>query len=913
MIIWWGPDLIFFYNDAYAPTLGIKRPWAAGKPGRQVWSEIWPTIGPMLEGVLRTGEPTWSNDQLLFLERSGYLEETYHTYSYSPIEDDTGAVMGVFTAVTETTERVLAERRTGVARDLAAALVDARSTEEVCARAARVLATDPADVPVALLYGLDTATQRATLLNAVGLVGGGPLSPWTVALHGAARATDPWSLAHIAQAGQEALIEKIAWKGVRLEVEPGLIPHDALALPLIEPGQTTPTAVLVAGVSPRRRLDVEYRAFFSVLASHLATSLSAAHAYEAERERAEALAEIDRAKTTFFSNVSHEFRTPLTLMLGPLEDMLAHRDAFPAPEREDLELMHRNSMRLLKLVNTLLDFARIEAGRVQASYAPTDLALLTAELASSFRSLIEKAGMALIVDCPPLDAELSAPIYVVHEMWEKIVLNLLSNAFKFTLAGSITVTLRAAEQGRAVELVVRDTGIGVPAAELPRLFERFHRVEGAQARTHEGSGIGLALVQELVHLHGGTIRAESEAGVGATFVVRLPTGAAHLPADRIQALSNLASTALGAAPYVDEAERWLPVDSRDDLMNLPDVRDQDTTILSLSGVSAPAAPRAGATGQRLARIVLADDNADLREYLARLLRERYEVEAVANGAQALAAIRRAAPDLILSDVMMPELDGFGLLRELRADSQTMNLPVILLSARAGEEAIVEGLDAGADDYLVKPFSARELLSRVAARLEIARTRDEAAQRMHEALMALLNMAAALVTTTQDAPDTDAPDAPDARQVECEQLEYARTTSATAVRRVLALVQRVFGGQYTAATLADLTMDTLGPLGVVGLAPEVEARWWTRLGQQPVTSYLPSSLLERLVAEEVIELDLTDQPPVIGQDYFGLRRTLIVGQPLPDRQLCIIGIEVRDRLSSSASSCCVSARRRVCVS
>ncbi|HET9110421.1 MAG TPA: ATP-binding protein, partial [Ktedonobacterales bacterium] len=897
MIVWWGPDLIFFYNDAYAPTLGIKRPWAAGKPGHEVWSEIWPTIGPMLERVLRTGEPTWSNDEQLLLERSGYVEETYHTYSYSPIEDETGAVVGVFTAVTETTDRVLAERRTGAARDLATALVDSRSTEDVCARAAQVLATDPADVPIALLYGLDMSTRRATLLSSIGVAGGGPLSPETVELDvaagasGAAQSGGLWSLAHVARTGQETLIENISWQGATLEVEPGLMPHDALALPLIEAGQSTPTAILVAGVSPLRALDIEYRAFYTVLANHLATALSAAHAYEAERKRAEALAEIDRAKTTFFSNVSHEFRTPLTLMLGPLEDMLARRATLPAVERGELELMHRNSMRLLKLVNTLLDFARIEAGRVQASYAPTDLPRLTAELASSFRSLVEKAGMDLIVDCPPLDAVLAAPVYVDREMWEKIVLNLLSNAFKFTFAGSITVALREAEQGRAVELVVRDTGVGIPATELPRLFERFHRVEGAQSRTHEGSGIGLALVQELAHLHGGTIRAESEEGVGTTFFVRMPTGMAHLPADRVQASVALASTALGAATYVDEAERWLPMDPNgESFASLPDVRDQDAALLSLADASASGAHGVGAHGQRLARIVLADDNADLRDYLTRLLRESYEVEAVANGAQALAAIRREAPDLAISDVMMPELDGFGLLRELRADPQTMNLPVILLSARAGEEATVEGLEAGADDYLVKPFSARELLSRVAARLEISRMRDEAGQRMHETLMALLSMAEALVTTSQE----DALDL-DAWQGELAASEWrAAAPSAGAVRRVLALVQRVLGGRYTAATLADIETDTLTPLGVVGVPPEMEERWWLGLGRQPVSSFLPSAYLERLMAEDVIEQDLSAQPPVRGQDYFNLGRTLIVGQPLPDRQLCIIGIEVLDR-------------------
>jgi signal transduction histidine kinase len=273
-----------------------------------------------------------------------------------------------------------------------------------------------------------------------------------------------------------------------------------------------------------------------------------------------------------------------------------------------------------------------------------------------------------------------------------------------------------------VELVVRDTGVGISAAELPRLFERFHRVEGTRARTHEGSGIGLALVQELVQLHGGSIRVESAEQVGTRVAVELPTGASHLPAERVQARPTLVSTALGAAPYIREAERWLP----DDAAGSAGIGEEVPPEPVLAG--AVVGPAAQPDEGRRARIVLADDNADMRDYLRRLLSERYRVEAVANGAQALAAIRRDQPDLVLADVMMPEMDGFGLLSALRADPLTASLPVILLSARAGEEATIEGLEASADDYLVKPFSAREVLSRVAARLEAAPVRREALQR-----------------------------------------------------------------------------------------------------------------------------------------------------------------------------------------
>jgi signal transduction histidine kinase len=432
-------------------------------------------------------------------------------------------------------------------------------------------------------------------------------------------------------------------------------------------------------------------------AGHIGTAISNARALQEERKRAEALAEIDRAKTAFFSNVSHEFRTPLTLMLGPLEETLA--DTSLSSEVHDrLDVAHRNSVRLLKLVNTLLDFSRIESDRVEAVYERIDLPELTSDLASMFRSAIEKAGVKLIVDAPSLDAD----VYVDREMWEKIVFNLLSNAFKFTFEGEITVALR--KSGENLELEVTDTGTGIPSNELPHLFERFHRVKGARGRSYEGSGIGLALVQELVKLHGGSIRVKSKVDQGSTFTVSIPTGSAHLPADRLGV--ERTSTNAWRDAYVGELLKWLP--------------DESEVTFAMTET---------AFDQPRARILLADDNADMREYLRRQLATKYDVEAVADGETAFEATRREKFDLVLSDVMMPKLDGFGLLKSLRADEKTRTIPVILLSARAGEESRVEGMGAGADDYLIKPFSARELMARVEAHLNLQRMRRESEEAM----------------------------------------------------------------------------------------------------------------------------------------------------------------------------------------
>jgi signal transduction histidine kinase len=399
------------------------------------------------------------------------------------------------------------------------------------------------------------------------------------------------------------------------------------------------------------------------------------------------LAELDVAKTEFFSNISHEFRTPLTLMLGPLEDELAENDGVEDARRHArLATVHRNALRLLKLVNSLLDFSRIEAGRVSAYFEPTDLAALTAELASSFRSAVERGGLSLTVDCPALDE----PVHVDRGMWEKIVLNLLSNAFKHTFKGGIVLRLRHARGD--VTLEVEDSGVGIAPQEIPRLFERFHRVKGAASRTHEGTGIGLSLVRELVQLHGGTVGVESEPGRGSRFIVTLKTGTAHLPAGNAGPATTGGAPGQVAAAYVREALQWLP--------------------------AAPDAP-ATSPGSAKPRVLWADDNTDMREYVTRLLSPSYEVIAVPDGQAALEAAQASPPDLVLSDVMMPRLDGFGLLKALRADESTRRLPVILLSARAGEESALEGLDSGADDYLVKPFSSRELLARVRTHVKLA--------------------------------------------------------------------------------------------------------------------------------------------------------------------------------------------------
>ncbi|MBE9168092.1 PAS domain-containing protein [Pleurocapsales cyanobacterium LEGE 06147] len=709
MFVWWGEDLINLYNDAYRAILGGKHPEALGQPAARVWREIWDRVGPRAESAIRNNEGTYDEALLLIMERNGYLEETYYTFSYSPVPDLEGKPGGIICANTDDTQRIIDERQLALLKELASKTADARTFDEACKLSATCLATNPYDLPFGMIYLIDPERRCAVLAGTSGIESGHALAPQMVELN-----NEDWHFAEVLNTHEPYLISDL---DIRFRDLPTgawtRSPHQLVIVPVAPSGETGKAGILVAGLNPFRLFDNNYRRFLNLVSAQIAASIANAQAYEEEHKRAEALTELDRAKTAFFSNVSHEFRTPLTLMLGPLEEIVnACPDSLATGHCEQLEMVHRNGLRLLKLVNTLLDFSRIEAGRIQAVYEPTDLAMLTADLAGVFRSAIERAGMHLQVDCPPLPE----PVYVDREMWEKIVLNLLSNAFKFTFKGKIMVALRSWDD--RIELEVRDTGIGIPAEELPYIFERFHRVKGARGRSYEGSGIGLSLVQELVSLHGGTIEVSSVVDRGTSFIVSIPNGCNHLPSEHLGVTRTLTSTTMGTAPYVEEILRWLPKSV-----------DSSETLTSEFSLSVPIQSRQSSTPT--ARILLADDNADMRDYVKRLLSRQYEVEVAADGIMALAAVRQQVPDLVLTDVMMPRLDGFGLLRELRVDPTTRDIPIILLSARAGEEARIEGLEAGADDYLIKPFSARELLARVEATLKLIRIRKDAGQAVRE--------------------------------------------------------------------------------------------------------------------------------------------------------------------------------------
>jgi PAS domain S-box-containing protein len=694
MFVWWGDDLINLYNDAYLSILGGKHPQALGQPASVVWSEIWNEVGPRAATAMRDNVGTYDEALLLIMERNGYPEETYYTFSYSPVPGDDGKVSGIICANTDDTERIVGERQMRTLKDLGSKLASAGSDEDIYERTIAVLQTNQRDFPFAALYEIgasgDTARLTGTtahlpelmMSEAISLADGHSIM---AKLLMSAIASGGTYVCHDTQ--MLGILPSGEWKQA---------PERALVIPVSRSGQKIPFAILVVGLNPYRQPNEKYLGFFSLVADQVAAAIANVRAYEEERKRAEALVEIDRAKTTFFSNISHEFRTPLTLMLGPLESLLEDK-AIDERQRTEVDATHRNAMRLLRLVNTLLDFSRIEAGRMQGQYAQVDIAAFTTDLASGFRSLIETAGLEFDVQCD----NVSHPAYVDVQMWEKIVLNLLSNAFKYTFRGKISVSLKE-EQGMAV-LRVADTGIGIPAAELPRMFDRFHRVQEARGRTHEGTGIGLSLVKELVKMHGGTISVDSEEGHGSVFTVTIPLGKEHLDSGHISETATGGNTL--ADIYIAEAISLTGNNNADD--------GQPENFIQHNGNSHNGTP-----GKK-ANLLVVDDNADMRNYVSGLLSKDYNVTTVAHGKEALEHIAAHPPQLVVSDIMMPVMDGIELLHAIKSNPATAAIPVILLSARAGEEARIEGYDTGADDYLVKPFAAKELQARVRAQLRLA--------------------------------------------------------------------------------------------------------------------------------------------------------------------------------------------------
>ncbi|MFE9747952.1 ATP-binding protein [Saccharothrix saharensis] len=648
MLLWWGPRLVQLFNHAYTPVLGGKYPRAIGQPGAECWAEVWDELEPLARQAMDEGVSTYSENQLLFLHRHGYREETYWTFSYSPVLAEDGSVAGIFVATTDVTARVLGERRLETLRQLGTlSIAEADTAADACRAAVKVLAGSAVDLPRVAAY-LRTGEEGPVLVASTGVGADAPA----------------------------AVVGRVSATG-RAEM---LGRDKTLVLPLTAGARGTHGA-LVVGLSPFRSFDQPYASFVDLVTAGVATAVDDTVAYEAERARATALAELDAAKTRFFQNISHEFRTPLTLLLAPLSTLLEdHAEVLPPDQREAVSAAHRAALRLRRLVDTLLDVARAEADHLHLRPEPTDVAALTADCAAMFRATAEGFGLELVVDVS------GGTVWLDQEMWARIVLNLLSNAVKFTPEGTVAVTVRTTED--SCVLTVADTGVGIPEAEQGRVFERFHQVDGVTGRSREGVGIGLSLVADLAAALGGTVSVRSTPGRGSTFTVTVPKSGAEAAARRMT-VDDLAASFLG------ETRQWAP--------------------------PAAAEPEAG-SAQR--RVLLVEDNADMRDYLTRLLSaQHWRVDGVGDAETALEHARAVRPDLVLSDVMLPGRDGLALLGELRSDPVLARVPVVLLTARAGTGSAIEGLRNGADDYVVKPFHPAELIARARVHLELSSFRE----------------------------------------------------------------------------------------------------------------------------------------------------------------------------------------------
>lgn len=745
-VICWGAALLQVCNDAWHEFMGGGSAATLGEPLQHSWAAAWPALLPLAERVLRQEEAAVEENARIFVQRAGRDEEVYASLSCTPIRDLAGDCVGVQLTTWQTTPTVLADRRLRTLRDLSTRAAGASSLREACTQACPALAANHRDLPFALIYLVGDGNQRALLACAAGVAAGGAVAPHV--LHMADDAA-VWPIGAVLPSVHHLPLSRLLVDDLSrrfpdlagvLDLPDGLdVPTSAVIVPLRAITGRRPVGLFIAALSPHCPFDADYSSFIEVLAEQISAELGHARARELERERAERLAEVDSAKTEFFANVSHEFRTPLTLLLAPLDEIVQQRQLLPARLGSAVEVAARNARRLLRLVNDLLDFSESDVRHQRAALEDTDLATLTRNIVGAFESAFSMAAVGIRLNISP---DLPAAIPANADMWEKVVSNLLSNALKFTFEGQVEVSLNTL--ARHAELVVADSGVGIPKDELGNVFKRFHRVRGMRTRTVEGSGVGLSIVHDLVQRMGGQVTVHSIPARGTTFTVWLPlqTSAQHPGPSGAAPVTRTGTAGSLAAELVNEATGWMSPAAPEDPTN-PD---------------AAAEPR-DAPQDTGGVVLVVDNNADVREYLARLLGARWDVHVAADGVQAMVQARRTQPDLILADVMMPNLGGFGLIESLRQDDRLKSVPVLLVTAQAGEDAAIAGLQAGAHDVIPKPFSARELVARVEAAVSHAKnaealrsseTRLNAQQAAFRALLGGTPVASALALLTDAA-------------------------------------------------------------------------------------------------------------------------------------------------------------------
>ena len=670
VLIGWGPDLLMLYNEAYIPLLGAENhPWALGRPAGEVRPRLWPADQERVYEIMQTGRPYHSDDQRLIINRRGYAEEAYFSFSISALRDADGTIVGVFTAISEPTWHVQYERRLQALRRMGAVSITADdSLASTCRAALEVLAKTRESVPFAAVFLRDLASQSPRRAAGYGFDETAAASCELIAL-----APTSGPVFEVLEHGGTELVSGLRERYPNV-FAPGplgpLTPDQAFVLPVIMLGARKPLGVLVLGVNPYLRPDDSYTAFAVMASRQLGVMVTDAVSYQGERKRQRALQELEQARTEFFQNISHELRAPLTMLLMPLQDILDEPGVvLPAAARDTVETSVRAGDRLQRVVDALLDISHVESSALIPYREEIDLVSVTIDVVEGFRPTAEPR-LNLRVDMPndPVRA------YVDRTMWTAIVSNLVNNALKFTPDGEVAVILSGDDSH--VVLTVADTGIGIPHDEQTAIFERFNR--GTAGDQHPGSGIGLALVADMTYAHSGTVEVDSEPGAGSRFIVRLPR-------------YN------GSQVDVALADSSAASDGEDD------------------------------TAGSRPRLLIIEDEPDLRTYLTRLFsKDGYAVEAVSDAENAHAWLENNAdnpPDMVITDVMLPGQSGLDLLAMIRQDDRLARLPVVVLTALADAESAVAAFAAGADDFVSKPFNSAELLARVRAHYQMNQLRD----------------------------------------------------------------------------------------------------------------------------------------------------------------------------------------------
>jgi signal transduction histidine kinase/DNA-binding response OmpR family regulator len=677
VLIGWGPELLMLYNEAYIPLLGAeKHPWALGRPASEARPRLWPADEERVREIMQTGRPYHSDDQRLIIDRRGYLEEAYFSFSISALRDADGTIVGVFTAISEPTWHVQYERRLQALRRLGAVSITADdSLASTCRAALEVLAKTRESVPFAAVFLRDLASQSPRRAAGYGFDETAAASCELVEL-----APTSGPVLEVLEHGGTELVSGLRERYPEVFAAGPLgplTPDEAFVLPVIMLGARKPLGVLVLGVNSYLRPDDSYTAFAVMASRQLGVMVTDAVSYQGELKRQQALQGLERARTEFFQNISHELRAPLTMLLMPLQDILVEPGVvLPAAARDTVETSVRAGDRLQRVVDALLDVSRVESGALIPYREEIDLVSVTVDVVEGFRPTAE-GRLNLRVDMPngPLRA------YVDRTMWTTIVSNLVNNALKFTPDGDVAVILSGDESH--VVLTVADTGIGIPHDEQAEIFERFRR--GTSSDRHPGSGIGLALVADMTSAHGGTVEVDSEPGAGSRFIVRLP-----------RYNGSQVDVALADSAAASDGE-------------------EDTA------------------GNR-PRLLIIEDEPDLRTYLTRLFtKDGYAVEAVGDAENAYAWLENNAdspPDMVITDVMLPGQSGLDLLALIRQGDPMARLPVVVLTALADAESAVAAFAAGADDFVSKPFNSAELLARVRAHYQMNQLRDLAIGEAH---------------------------------------------------------------------------------------------------------------------------------------------------------------------------------------